>query len=169
MPRLSEIRPKGKPNPNFTSAKLNWLKAIRFDRRVSDFDHRVMSGLAEHINQRTGLAYVSDDILAIEIGSRRRETVARSRLKMRRLGYITWTRTRDANLYRINQEKVAATLEMMKRLKQEHRRCVLARTSDVTVESHIPARLSIKDSESPREGISRERKLPLMRVIGGGR
>ena len=112
-----------------------WLSAIRFDRRVTDFEYRVMSALADHINQKTGLAYVSDDILAIEIGCKYRQSIERSRRKMRLLEYLTWTRTRDANLYRINSEKVAGVLDMMKRLKNEHR-CNPARSSDETVGVH---------------------------------
>jgi len=41
---------------------------------------------------------------------------------MRKLGYLEWSRTRDANLYRINHDKVAGNLGMLNRLKQEHRR-----------------------------------------------
>ena len=54
---------------NFTSQKLNWLKAVHFDRRVTDSAYSVAACLADHLNEGSWRAFLSDETIAFEIGS----------------------------------------------------------------------------------------------------
>jgi hypothetical protein len=120
MSSLHQIRPKGKPNP-YTSAKLNLLKAARFDRTVKDFEYRVLSGLTEHI-RRDGTARVPDETLATEIGCSWPQSIGRARLRLRDKGYVTWERTQKENIYAFNFAKAKAILDTLAKLKSERRR-----------------------------------------------
>src|SRR6516165_11108797 len=104
MPRLSKIRPERKPHP-YTSAKLNLLKASRFDRTITAFDKLVLAAIADHMNNHSGQTWpVADATIALEIGSGWR-SVIRSRKKLREAGYLSWQRTRTSNVYGFNFAK----------------------------------------------------------------
>jgi hypothetical protein len=163
---------KRNSNP-YTSLKLNLLKAARFDRTISDFDYRVLSGLAEHI-LRDGTARVPDETLATEIGCRWRQSIARSRRQLSKRGYVSWRRTQKESVYTFNFAKAEAVIAMMNALKQSRSRCNPPRTSDETLGFQNPVKDSVKERESTKKReVSRatapDRRLPLMRVVQGER
>lgn len=151
---------------NATSRKLNFLKAARFDRTISAFDKLVLAALADHMNKHSGQTWpVADETIALEIGSGRR-SVRRSRMKLRKAGYLTWHRTRTSNVYGFDFTKAKATLEMLASLKKNAMRGDSRVLSGGTPESPIPVISPVKE-ESPKGGGARERELRLMRVVGG--
>ena len=165
MPRLSVIRPKGKPNP-YTSPKLNLLKAARFDRTVSDFENRVLAALTDHMNNHTGQTWpVADETIALEVGSKWKRSVTRARIGLRDKGYITWHRTRTSNVYGFNFAKAKTVLAMLTALKKNNSRGDSRRTPEVTLVSPIPVISSVKEESTKVEALSRERRL---RVVNGG-
>jgi Helix-turn-helix domain len=163
--RLTEIRRSG--NNHYTSAKLNLLKAARFDRTISAFDKLVLAAIADHMNNHSGQTWpVADETIALEIGSGRR-SVIRSRKNLQTAGYLTWQRTRTSNVYAFNFAKAKSTLELLTALKKNALRRDSRVTSGVTPESPIPV-ISPVEEESPKVEVH-ERTLPLMRVVGGRR
>jgi hypothetical protein len=162
---------------NPTGRKLTWLTAIRFDRRVTDFEYRVVSAIADHLSRKTGLAYVSDGIVAIETGCRTERSVRRARSNLRQYGYLSWQHTEDANVYGIEFAKVLDTLDTMKALKAEHRKKITRRQDSSvlttrTEESAIPVSIPLKtESTEKRRSLSKrglsvgDRQLPLVTVV----
>jgi hypothetical protein len=157
--------PESKPHSNVkpTTRKLNWVGAMRYYNKVNDFDYRVVSCIADHI-QETGDGRVSDAVIAIKIGQRRREAVTRSRLKMRKLGVLDWTRVGDHNVYRLKHDRVLELSDDMKALVREHQRLAAAnkktsrwaspnKAGDVTAQSHSTVRTSLSrgSSQSQRD------------------
>jgi len=165
--RLSENRPKGKPNP-YTSHKLKLLKASRFDRTISAFDKLVLAAIGDHMNNHTGQTYpVADETIALEVGSKWPRSIIRSRQKLQKAGYLTWQRTRTSNVYAFNFTKAKSILEMLTALKKNNMHPDSRRTSELTPESEIPVISPVKEESTKVEALSRERRLPLMRVVGG--
>lgn len=164
--RLNDSKSQRKPNP-YTSHKLNLLKASRFDRTISAFDKLVLAAIADHMNGHTGQTWrVSDATIALEIGSQDR-LIRRSRQKLRKAGYLTWHRTRTSNVYGFDFAKAKQSLELLAALKKNAFSPDSGVLPDRTQESSIPVISPVK-GESPKvEALSRERRLPLMRVVGG--
>jgi hypothetical protein len=97
-------------NQTFTSRKLDWLKCVCFDRLVQPYDFKVAFVIGQHINQKTLTACLSDETIADESGGSARN-VKRSRVRLREAGYISWRRTRTANVYRLRFEKVSGIFD----------------------------------------------------------
>ena len=71
MPRLHEDSPNGKPNPNisFTGAKLDWMTAAAYDRRLPPSYFEVAFVIAQHINEKTGKGFPSEAWIAEFVGT----------------------------------------------------------------------------------------------------
>lgn len=98
----------------FTGRKCDLLKAMRFDGRVSDQAYRVAAGILDHLNEKTERTILSDDLIAFEIAGAPR-TVRRARDLLRETGWMKWHRTRKANIYSFDFEKVGPILAMIAR------------------------------------------------------
>jgi hypothetical protein len=110
---------------------------------------------------------ISDETIALEIGSKWPRSVRRARFRLRAAGYLTWERTRTSNVYSFNFAKAKAGLAMLEQLKKNGFRGDQPRPSDGTRESPIPVSSPVKEESPKVEAHSRERVLPLMRVVGG--
>jgi hypothetical protein len=130
---------------SFTGRKLDWLKCLAFDRRLQPqpFDFKVAFVIAQHVNQRTGSAMLSDDTIAYEAGGGSERNALRARKRLRDAGWLTWHRTRTANVYRLSFDKVERTLDMMtaarEARREKHHRwksAAVSKSADVTPESN---------------------------------
>jgi hypothetical protein len=106
----------------FTGRKLDLLRAVRFDRTVSDYAYRVMSIIVDHLNEKTERTQLSDDRIAFETGSGWPRRVVRARRNLRDTNWLVWRRTRTANVYSVNFEKAAAVLAVFERERSARRR-----------------------------------------------
>jgi hypothetical protein len=174
MPELSDLKTKRKPK--YTSHKLNLLKASRFDRTISAFDKLVLAAIADHMNNHTGQTWpVADETIALEIGSGWR-SVIRSRMKLRKAGYLTWHRTRTSNVYGFNFAKAKSTLEMLAAIKKNAMSPDSRVISALTPESEIPVISPVKE-ESPKveaysrvsADMTRDGSLPSEQLASSGR
>jgi hypothetical protein len=104
----------------FTGRKCDLLKAMRFDGRVNDQAYRVASNILDHLNEKTERTILSDDLIAFEIAGAPR-TVRRARELLRETGWMTWHRTRKANIYSFDFEKVVPFLAMLARERNARR------------------------------------------------
>jgi len=98
---------------SFTSRKLDLLKCCAFDPRVSACEFRVLYVIVQHLNQRTGLARLSDETIADEAGRCSTRQVRRARAKLRKLDWLTWTRTNTANSYKVEYAQVERFLDLI--------------------------------------------------------
>ncbi len=105
----------------FTGRRLDLLKAVRLDRTVTDFAYRVMSVIVDHLNEKTERTFLSDDRIAFETGSGWPRSVRRARRNLRDAKWLSWTRTRSANIYSVNFVKVAAVLAVIERERNARR------------------------------------------------
>jgi hypothetical protein len=56
-------------NLSFTGAKMDWMTAAAYDRRLKPSDFRVAFVIAQHINEKTGKAYPSRETIADRAGT----------------------------------------------------------------------------------------------------
>jgi hypothetical protein len=110
-----------KPKSTFTARKLDWLTAICFDRRVGDYAYRVVSVIARHLNEKTGRAFVGDETIAFETGSKWRGKVHRARNQLRDFGWLEWQHSKTANIYKPVFTNVAPALQIVGRVRYEKR------------------------------------------------
>ena|SRR5271156_5141976 len=94
----------------FTGRKLDWLKCVRFDRRVNDHAYRVLAVIGDHLNEKTGRTILSDKTIAFEAGGSGSRTARRARNLLMETGWLKWHRTRTANIYEPDFSRVNATL-----------------------------------------------------------
>jgi hypothetical protein len=98
------------------SEKLDWVDAMMADHGLDATATRVGHCLARILNRESGKAFVSDSTISDMTGiSVRRVIVARNDL--RAAGWITWSRTRTANVYSLLDGAMAAVVERQKTLK----------------------------------------------------
>jgi len=102
----------GKDAQSFTSKKLDWLKCCCFDRRLHAYDFNVAYAIAQHINAKTGTTMLSDETIADETGGSTTRRVRRSRARLQDAGWLTWRRTRSANVYRLNYDQIDPMLDL---------------------------------------------------------
>ena len=106
----------------FTTTKLDWLKAVRFDRRVTDYATRVAGVIVDHLNTESGRAFLAGDTIAFETGAAWRRKVVRAIKLLRDLGYLEVHRTANANIYTLNHRNVRGALAALGRARFEKRR-----------------------------------------------
>lgn len=104
----------------FTGQRLDWCKAVRFDRGLQAVDFKVGSTIADHVNAKTGVAKVSDAIIAIKAACSIR-TAIRARERLRDRGWLDWRRTPTANRYLLRYDKVSGFLDMITAAVEAHR------------------------------------------------
>jgi hypothetical protein len=99
----------------FTGKKLDWLRCVSFDRRLQKYpyDFKVAFQIAQHVNEKRGTAFVSDAVIADKAGGGTPRNVAKARKRLSEFGWITWRRTRTANVYTLDFAKVNDTLDTM--------------------------------------------------------
>jgi hypothetical protein len=120
----------------FTTTKLDWLKAVRFDRRVTDYAARVAGVIVDHLNAESGRAFLAGDTIAFETGSKWRRKVVRAVKLLRDLGYLEVHRTANANIYTLNHRNVRGALAALGRARFEKRRKYLESTHNHTAMGH---------------------------------
>jgi hypothetical protein len=105
----------------FTSTKLNWLTAIAFDRRCTDYALRVAYVISNHLNAETGRWMLATDTIAFETGSMSIRKVGRATRLLRDLGYLKVHRTGGANVYEADFRNVKTALAVIGRARFEKR------------------------------------------------
>src|SRR5258708_2903533 len=83
---------------SFTGDKLDWMAALSADSRVDARAFEVGFQIAQHINAKKGVAFVSDETISDKTGIPQR-WVQRARATLRDAGWIDWKRTQSANVY----------------------------------------------------------------------
>lgn len=83
---------------SFTGSKLDWMAALSADPRIDARAFEVGFQIAQHLNMKKGVAFVSDDTITDKTGIPRR-WVQRARADLKLYGWIGWERTRTANIY----------------------------------------------------------------------
>jgi hypothetical protein len=98
-----------------TGRKLDWLKCVAFDPRLKSYpyDFKVAFQIAQHVNERTGNAFVSDETIADKTGGGSVRNVWNARHRLRDAGWLTWRRTRTASVYSLNYGRVNGVLDMI--------------------------------------------------------
>jgi hypothetical protein len=105
---------------SFTSRKLDYCKACNFDPRVEPYDFKVVYLIAQHINEKTGMALLSDETIADETGGSPR-SVRRSRNRLRDAGWLSWRRTSTANIYALDYSNVGPIFDLITVSRDERR------------------------------------------------
>ena len=105
----------------FTGRKLDLLRAVRFDRTVTDYAYRVMSVIVDHLNEETERTRLSDGRIAFETGIGWPLKVGRARRNLRDTQWLSWQRTRTANIYSVNFAKAPAILAVLERERSARR------------------------------------------------
>jgi hypothetical protein len=96
---------------SWTSRKLDWLRAINFDGRVSPLMFKIAFCIIQHANEKTARTLLlSDETIADEIGTSHRN-IYRPRTTLREIGWLNWRRTRNANIYTIEFKNVDRMLD----------------------------------------------------------
>jgi hypothetical protein len=114
----------------FTGTKLDWLKCMRFDRRVTDHAYRVVSVIADHLNEDTGRTWLSAETIAFEVGYGSPRAVGRAIKVLKDTGWITVYRTGAANVFEPNFRNVKTWLAALGRARFERRQIYLERKND---------------------------------------
>lgn len=84
---------------SFTGNKLDWLTAVMGDARLHDARaFKVAFCIAQHVNQETGTAILSDETIGHKTCIPR-TWILRARKALRECGWIDWKRTKTANVY----------------------------------------------------------------------
>jgi hypothetical protein len=121
----------------FTSRKLDWLKCCSFDRLLEPLDFKVGFVIIQHVNAKKGTAILSDETIADKTGGGSVRNVSRARCRLRDAGWLTWKRTRTANVYTPVFDKVSGTLD------------AITKSSDARRERRQERRLFAPEPRSP--------------------
>jgi hypothetical protein len=81
-----------KHNETFTGRRLDMLKCVNADPRLRPYDFKVAFTISSHVNEKTGVAILSDELIAHETGGSPR-SVRDARTRLRKAGWIGWQRT----------------------------------------------------------------------------
>jgi hypothetical protein len=186
-------------NEKFTSRKLSWMNCITFTSTLTPFEKLVAIVIMQTINETTEDWAISDEAIAVLCGKPGAiRSVKRARRRLRKGGWLMWKRRPNAaNLYRLNYCNVMSGLDARREAQANLRELRAKRRAEVTPES-LPevtpeSPLHTRGTHSERKESSEEvrvrvrelnakldemalandaraeRRLPLMRVIGGGR
>jgi hypothetical protein len=102
---------------SFTGDKLDWMTALSSDPRLDARAFEVGFCIAQHVNQKTGVAILSDDTIGDKTGIPKR-WVLRARTSLREAGWINWQRTKTANVYWTLGDRINAMLDHQSLLKE---------------------------------------------------
>jgi hypothetical protein len=81
-----------------TAQKFDWLTCLAVDVRVKPRAFEVGFVIIQHVNMHSKRAWLSDEAISDASGSCKRD-VQRCRDQLRKFGWLTWKRTRTANIY----------------------------------------------------------------------
>jgi hypothetical protein len=95
---------------SFTGSKLDWMNAVSADPKLDARAFEVAFCIAQHVNQDTGQAFLSDHTICDKTGIPKR-WVLRARKSLRDAGWINWKRTKTANVYWTLGERIDAISE----------------------------------------------------------
>jgi hypothetical protein len=172
-----------KQNLSFTGAKLDWMTAAAYDRRLKPIDFRIPFTIAQHINEKTGKGFPSRAEIADRTGTSV-PTVKRTIKLLQETGWLTVRRKRTydpktrtwktRNFYWLRFDNVQIMFDHMtaSKIGRRHGKGITGEPfKGITGEPLTPSYKHLQKGGSGhiREDISPERKLPLMRVVGGGR
>lgn len=124
---------------SFTSWKLDLLANAAADSAIQPYDFRVLFTIARHVNAESGRTKLSDDTIADETVSTRRN-VMRARKRLKRAGWLQWKRTRSANVYGLRADRVNDVMDtrlLNREARQERRAEGLNSRQAVTPTSHL--------------------------------
>jgi hypothetical protein len=162
---------------------MDWMTAAAYDRRLKPSDFRVAFVIAQHINGKTGKAFPSRDEIADKAATSV-ETVKRTIRLLQETGWLTIRRNRTydpktrgwktRNSYWLRYENVQTIFDTINasRLGRRYgKRVTHDPRKRVTNDPLTPSYQHLQKGRESTEGVrvSGERKLPLMRVVGGGR
>lgn len=125
----------------FTSQKLEWLMHVSADTFVKPLEFQIAFVTAQHVNAKTGIAYLSDEVIAEHVRVDAR-TLRRGRKNLKDIGWISWTRTGTACAYKLLFERIATVADEI-----VERRCNRIQRRE--------ERLSDRTSESAHEKVDR--------------
>jgi hypothetical protein len=160
---------------------MDWMTAAAYDRRLKPSDFRIAFVIAQHINEKTGKAFPSREEIADKANTSV-PTVARTIRLLQDTGWLTIRRKRTydpkikgwktRNSYWLRFDNVQTMFDAMaaSRLGRRHGKGITGDTRKRI--THDPLTPSYQHLQKGRESTEREhieRKLPLMRVVGGGR
>jgi hypothetical protein len=97
---------------SFTSRKLDLLKCLNVDPRVKSSTFKIAYCILQHVNEKTGAAFVSDQTIHDETNVCVRQII-RARQELRDLGWMRWRRSRSANTYRFNETNKNGYLDIL--------------------------------------------------------
>jgi hypothetical protein len=89
------------------------MDCMMYYPKLKPIDKLIAFVIAQHVNEKTGLAFVSDEVIAERIGGASRRSVYRARGRLRDAGWLTWRCTRTANVYTLKFDSVNAVLDMI--------------------------------------------------------
>jgi hypothetical protein len=121
----------------FTGRKLDWLNVVSADRKLKPAAFEVAFCIVQHVNAKTLIAILSDDVIVEKTGISRAE-VERHRKSLKAAGWLTWRRTRSANNYTPlfdNMNAARDVLAAMREDRRERRAKRAARTRDFIADS----------------------------------
>jgi hypothetical protein len=119
-------------NRSYTSIRLEWMKAIMFSG-LSPLDKCVAVIIMNCINDKTHCWKISDETIAALLGGKHSErAIRRSRMRLKAGGWLTWKRTRDANVYTLCHGNTMDALDEIMRQRMERKQRRDKRRSDRT-------------------------------------
>jgi len=187
MPRVTDSNPQIKSNLSFTGAKLDWMTAAAYDRRLKPSDFRIAFTIAQHANEKTGKAFPSQETIADLTGTSL-DTVQRAVKLLAETGWLKLRRSRGydpkkktwetRNIYWLRHDNVLMIFDAMadSKRKRRNRNTTLSSRTDAAFTSRTHAALTpsvehlqkVRES-TDRDGYSMGRELVLMRVVQGGK
>lgn len=143
---------------SFTSDKLDWLNAIMADNLLNPTARNVGYWIAQHINERTGKAMLSDKTLSDKINVQER-AIRRARNELKKRHWINWTRTQTANIYVLGSapiNRVSDLQIMLREQRAELRNQRKSRVSDRSKKTYLkPPERSLATGQSGSNGPDR--------------
>lgn len=87
------------------SRRLTLLKHVAADHVVLPTDFKIFYVIWIHINSRTGIAFISDDVIQEFVPVDLR-TIRRARRKLREQGWLSWSKSGAANAYKLAYDRI---------------------------------------------------------------
>lgn len=129
----------------FTSRKLEWMDGVSIDPDLAPHDFQVGFIIAQCISAEKGIGTIADATIAQRTGTRR-EHVAKSRKKLRERGWLDWTNTRTANIYRLKFDLVERMIDLRITYREQRDEARFAR---------LPSRRDVKSSAQQEQHVVR--------------
>jgi hypothetical protein len=120
---MTKKQPDKVQQRSFTGDKLDWMTGVMADPRLDARAFEVAFCIAQHVNQHSGLAILSDETIADKTAIPKR-WITRARAALRATGWIDWKRTKTANVYWTKGEPLNAVIDhqvMLKDSRDERR------------------------------------------------